>query len=723
MKISLLWLILFFLTACGSQLPTTTPIASLPTATATHTAAPTATATFTATPLPSPTFTPSAPNLVATSLLAIPTTHATRTLRPTYTPIAPTATPTPQPTATPAVLPPVDLSGASNYQGAVLSPGNVSNLQKMSEWGKGSAEWASYSPDGSQVAVKTNNAFYLYQAGSDTEIYTIPAPAEGWFISADISDDGQWLALGLNNEQIAIYTLADGAFQYQLLQKYADYLQFLPHSAILLTQEWGWNIATNQPVTTNFPGGVISADGQTVAYEAEEFFQVGQLTWENNILRFQPTQQIQATYLQLQQFALSPDGSKLAIASWYEDVEVWNTHQGVLWYEVNVRSPNTGRYEAHSKSRRFSPALSTGPGRYYGASVAFSPDGKLLVVNNGDSDLLFWEANSGRFAQRWVNAEKQVSFTADLTQTLSWGGALTEWTPTGQKLFEHPQHFYDIWDLAFLPSNNHLVITSNDLMVLNTPQLQPQARFDGPVYGLVLLDKGEGLLYMHDKEGIISHHLPTGRLTSPPQLSNLGFPVLTTSSDSQWLITRAIYAPTQVWLVKDWSLQLEIKYLAYFQFPSFTQDNQYLIIPHNAENSLEIWALQPDGAEALQLQKFISTPENWVMESVLPSPDSQLLLIKVRLKPDNETKVFVMDLQSESVVASLPMRDEIIFTPDGQLVIEVNNDQLRFWQTSDWSLRGKIKLDERIDNFSISADGRLLALVSGGHLELWGIPQ
>lgn len=640
---------------------------------------------------------------------------------PAVSPFTPRPTTT-VPTATPSFVPPVDLSGANPYQGAVIAPDNVGNLQKLNSWGKGRVTWASYSPNGLQVAVLTSPKFYLYQAGSDTEIYTIPAPAEGWFISADISDDGQWLALGLNNEQIAIYTLADGAFQYQLLQKYADYLQFLPHSAILLTQEWGWNIATNQPVTTNFPGGVISADGQTVVYEAyeeaEANFQVGQLTWENGTLQFHLASQINNLADRITQLALSPDGSKFTLADWNPHIQVWDTKTGEVLYEVDLALSGNLSSGSSSKTRRFSPAKHSGPGRYFGASVAFSPDGKWLIAHNGDNDLLFWEADTGKFVQSWTDAEKNISFTADLTKALTWDGSLTEWSNTGEKLFEQPNHLPWIWDLTFLPQNNQLVLGSTDLVLLNTPQLQPQARFNGPAFRVAWLDNGETLVYSRHQE-MFFHHLPTGRLTAQyhPYSSPWGIELIETSTDGQWLATRVGDELGRVWWLENWTLMLEVgDFEPTSRFLTFTPDSQYVVVAENSENAIQFWSLQPTETEnTLTLHHSIPYGEDWYIGRVVTSPDNQFLLMNN----------FVMDLQTETVVATLPTwGDEVVFTPNGQLLLMLTDKQLQLWNTADWSLIRTIEMDKQPRDFAISADGKLLAITFyDTHLELWGIPQ
>jgi WD40 repeat protein len=65
-------------------------------------------------------------------------------------------------------------------------------------------------------------------------------------------------------------------------------------------------------------------------------------------------------------------------------------------------------------------------------------------------------------------------------------------------------------------------------------------------------------------------------------------------------------------------------------------------------------------------------------------------------------------------------RDPFIFTPDGTLLITWGIGGVRFYRISDWRLVHQIA--ETVEDVAIGPRQRLLSLVHGGRVELWGIP-
>jgi WD40 repeat protein len=81
-------------------------------------------------------------------------------------------------------------------------------------------------------------------------------------------------------------------------------------------------------------------------------------------------------------------------------------------------------------------------------------------------------------------------------------------------------------------------------------------------------------------------------------------------------------------------------------------------------------------------------------------------------------------MAAEPVEAASPPdmsgRDPFIFTPDGTLLITWGIGRVRFYRISDWRLVHQI--EETVEDVAIGPRQRLLSLVRGGRVELWGIP-
>jgi RNA polymerase sigma factor (sigma-70 family) len=132
--------------------------------------------------------------------------------------------------------------------------------------------------------------------------------------------------------------------------------------------------------------------------------------------------------------ALSPQGEKLAIASW-DGIRVWDTRaRQWLWrFEDSVTSPKAlafNGFTIHDSDSRGGPMQATRP-------LAFSPDGRLLAAASTGNRILLWDAATGRVRRTLSGHESRIASLA--------------FTPDGRRLISGSEDTTAlIWDVGQL---------------------------------------------------------------------------------------------------------------------------------------------------------------------------------------------------------------------------------------------------------------------------------
>jgi predicted Ser/Thr protein kinase len=189
--------------------------------------------------------------------------------------------------------------------------------------------------------------------------------------------------------------------------------------------------------------------------------------------------------------AFSPDGKRLASASWDRTVKVWDVGTG----------QETLTLRGH-------------PGEVY--CVAFSPDGKRLASGGGDpvnprkpGEVKVWDAVSGQEAltlKGHTGFVYSVAFSRD-GQRLASGGL--DWTlkvwdaVSGQEALTLKGHTGGVWSVAFSPDGQRLASASQDrtLKVWDAVTGQEALNlkgYTGPVYSVAFSPDGKRLASASD---------------------------------------------------------------------------------------------------------------------------------------------------------------------------------------------------------------------------------
>ena len=140
--------------------------------------------------------------------------------------------------------------------------------------------------------------------------------------------------------------------------------------------------------------------------------------------------------------AFSPDGTRLATASWDSTARIWNARTGQFLLE----------FKGHTREL---------------SSVAFSPDGTRLATASYDGTARLWDARTGQFlleSKGHTGFVYGVAFSPDGTRLATAGNnAARLWDArTGRFLLEFAGHTDVVYGVAFSPDGKRLATASAD---------------------------------------------------------------------------------------------------------------------------------------------------------------------------------------------------------------------------------------------------------------------
>jgi WD40 repeat protein/serine/threonine protein kinase len=192
--------------------------------------------------------------------------------------------------------------------------------------------------------------------------------------------------------------------------------------------------------------------------------------------------------------AYSPDGDRLATASWDGTVKVWDAADGRELLAFRGHNEPVLRVAFSPGGRRLA-SLSAGTVKLWDAStgaelrtlgapdglnrygLAYSPDGRYVAVTTQEPAVIIWEAETGRQVQVFRGHKSQVknvAFSPDGRLLASGAGDLARsepgevmvWeTANGREVFRLRVHTDSVSGVAFSPDGLHLASASHDRTV------------------------------------------------------------------------------------------------------------------------------------------------------------------------------------------------------------------------------------------------------------------
>jgi WD40 repeat protein len=183
--------------------------------------------------------------------------------------------------------------------------------------------------------------------------------------------------------------------------------------------------------------------------------------------------------------AWSPDGSKLATASWDKTAKVWEAgtgrelhtldgHQDRVW---SIAWSPDGSKLATASADKTAKVWEAGTGRELLTlrghqdsvqSIAWSPDGSKLATASADKTAKVWEAGTGRellTLRGHQDPVQSIAWSPDGSKlaTASWDKTANVWEAgTGRELLTLRGHQSPVWSIAWSPDGSKLATASDD---------------------------------------------------------------------------------------------------------------------------------------------------------------------------------------------------------------------------------------------------------------------
>jgi WD40 repeat protein len=378
-------------------------------------------------------------------------------------------------------------------------------------------------------------------------------------------------------------------------------------------------------------------------------------------------------------------------------------------------------------------------GESYVHTGALSPDGTLLVMGQGDTEVSVVELASGKRMAVLVGPilgqDSKLQFSADSKQLLiipQSGRLQLREMPSGKRLgqFAIPDGV-KVWSATFLTDGNVRAagIEQGSLMVWDVPSgkvMTPTGGHRGAVVSLAYSRDGKMLLSA-SSDSVRRWNAATGepihKEGSSHELALMGGRVLL-SPDGRYVLTGSLSRGLTSVLETTTGQQIcevDVAEPTSTGFTAAFAENNCLVTsgaPHGfgmpvADPWLRCWDLDA----GRRIGRFPRNQDTHSIEEVALSPDGKILARTPTVIDKDEMKshsLTLLDVQTGKVCSEIQCADErlrlLAFSPDGMLLAGLG-DQIRVWRTVDGSdyllLRVKAKMDVRTLTFS--RDGRLLA--------------
>jgi WD40 repeat protein len=604
---------------------------------------------------------------------------------------------------------PVLLGTPIPYPTAAIFPQNAVDIEQLAQWGKGTINGVSWSPDGSLLALATSHGIRLLDALTLQEVLFIETTSA--VSNLVFNPNGESLLAGTGDNNVGLWRTTDG----KLLMTLQGHV--------------GWVTSV-----------AFSPDGQKIASGSSDSAVRVWRASDGSLL-----QTFERHTDGVQSVAFSPDGQTLASGGGDKTILIWRVSDGVLlktltghtdWINSVTFSPNgnTLASSAGDKSmiiwnldngkQKCSIKMDNG----MSSSLSFSPDGQWLAGDaielariwnaQNCSQVQIIDAPTGKFVHfspdgNWLVAVEQYSSNVHRIRVTDWLIDQTlEWSPS-----------YDM-SIATSPSEEIVAVLrwSADGGIIDLRQIS-----DGSVLRTFEPDPniGNGIAFSPDGQILATGsgntvnlwQISNGALLQTLNGSSGGMHNVVFSSDGLTLASATEENNIDLWSLTDGALLYTLKgHTEWITSLVFAPDGQNLA-SGSYDDTIRLWRVS-DGAQVRTL-----TGHGADIEDVAFSPDGQ----SVASGGDDNT-IRIWQASSGALLKTLEGHSgwvlSVAFSPDGKTLASGSADNtIRLWQIANGDLLQTLKGHTVwVGNVVFGSNGRVLASNSGdGTIAIWGV--
>jgi WD40 repeat protein len=613
-----------------------------------------------------------------------------------------TATPTlntaPTSTAT-ATVSPISIQSLSTPTLGLntIRPENVAHLEMLSELGLGRVDTALWAPDGKSLAVGGYPNVYIFKLDNSQPMISLPAKGE--ILKLVFSPDGHLLAGQISNLSIQVWDVATGKTLY-ILENFGCWnadMSFTSDDQVLSAQcgqsTYRWSTLTGQLLdkvegTDQVYRGISSPDGSLLFQPGGDTAYLVDASNENILQSFE------VSGMTPNIAAFSPDGKTLLV--WFYEYEVARSgiyvpgkdHKSLiqLWNLTTGQPPTLRASLPTGKWYRWDAEFMMGGFQI----LSFTRDSQRLATASGDGKIQIWDIQSGKLLYT-LSGGDQVYFSPDGNRLISIGNPVQIWD-----VFPGRQPEPILGIPGFTEFQLPIALTENGKK-------------------LVTAQPGEFQIWSINESGTIEK-------SSMVKLPDTDMILPTTSSDGKWI---AYSTKSNLVLGENSRQGFHWETLEIFSdkpFPSsteaviFSPDSTKLAVI-DADRKILLWKLDTPKAKPLELGHEI------YVTNLLFSPDSALLLGAPGPSLE-EQSLYLWEVSTGKLLRTWKVKgDQFAFHPNGTslAVTDFEKNQISVLDLSTWAVVQTMEGDPSIREIIFSPDGRLLLTTSNTGIQIWGI--
>ncbi len=582
-----------------------------------------------------------------------------------------------------------------------------------------------YSPDGKQIATgSSDKTIQILDTEKGAVLHTLKGHTDG-VLSVRFSPDGRQLLSGSYDNTARLWDVATGA-ELQALRGHSWWVwaaEFSPDGNRIVTagQDGKAIVWQRGAVGSRLSaiGEKVEAESRKPKAESRAFSEVTEFTGHNG-----------AVY----SAKFSPDGKLVATGGYDKNVMVWNPAEV---HPVDIARRLDGKPDVKSNYLRL--AGHDGPVR----SVAFSPNGKLVLSGSEDNTIRVWDVAAGeevKALRGHGSSVRSCVFSPDGEWVLSGGDddSVRLWNVQGYQEVRvlHARvlagHEDAVLAARYSRDGREIVTASRDRTaeLWNAASGEPLERFqeghDFLVSGVVFYPDGRHLATGAGDNSVRIWDLTAGTQTAVlTPTGRIG--TLAVSPDSKWLATGSVGTDIQLWnAATGESLGALAGHAAEISALRFAPSGD-LLASGDSRGHVRVWRLENNAQNAGQRWVFERelVGHNGSITGMRFTPDSKRLITasgdhtcaQWDIASGQENRQLV--LKHDEWVSSLDM------SPDGKLALTACDDGVaRLWRLADAKVLAVVKSPGRpFNSVGFSPDGNTAVLASSEDkvVRLWNL--